>query len=1112
MAYLRSRNLDCEYRSRRSPHYDHRLREESRAPYEHRLPPRRSMDDYDRRSQDRKSFSRPMEPQDNYRSFRTEFNDPGYRTPEYSRRVLGNESLRDYRYVSSDTRSLQSLSYAVAEPEDGEIQSGASPRLPPQDIPSRASKYSDSRTNNRGSYGSQASYEDSSGHRKSSGAFVSHSTRSSAQVLAPYERRENFSYQEFDRYGPGASPASSDYRFSRESRFRLEDPSLSSPQSPYKPSGRSFVEPYRSDYRGNTEKSYRQESTEPPALDRRPSGIVHSAGRGPPYRASCKSAPPAPPGMDCSNYDFSLSSVILGPCVPSALEQMTRFPAKSALFEALSAHSKSDTPNTFTTPSAGQSVNLSQVVSRVDSIESHVMPPMNHSTASDSSSLESKLPSIPSHLKLYDHTSAVLPADQTSLGVQPESIAAVSKPSLSSFGLGLKIRRASDAGINKSPTAKLLVSTSSAQETSSVPSHSAEVSVVGPPPSLPAKFEILSEIEKVDRDISNIELRMSELNAQIADLTVATDKPPLHDLTSQEQDEKVSGPMKVIMQNRKKTASLLKSFAVLGPPSSLKYEELPCFQQSLESQLRTQLKVARMLMKRKLDLANTEDELGTRWMSIRKRWVGEIGSDFYKNPGVYHVKHETNCAHLPDQILLKDDLRLLDFLDNNRLVEDAKEEDRQIKANNPWTDEEKEIFTCRFMKHPKNFRRIQSHLPRKSYFDCVSYYYLMKHTLNLLKVTAVRRNSQLGIEGDVPAPLRNKRPRQDSRQEEMDGLGSTKRPFLCEPSVKSSKEGKRLEGEIKISGRRKPGRPPKVPVSVTGETGGKPSSAISQRHLSSAPVLSPSLQPQTPFQQSPKILSQSPQVEASPESSRSSSLTPRSHAIYPPPLSLQSSDSSLEFSSVPLDQAAFSNASLAYQYQQMYIMTIRNLLQQGYPQETVVEIANRALGFQTPKSSQSFSFPFPAARNQPYGVYSVPYSLTQRQADSQVIQPAPRTATGSLSADMFSNRVSKPDQRFSYETNRISAFSAPSVEPLKVEQGLPKQQDHLTQVPTSVKEVMDVDPRSGDRLRKERISGQPTDAADQADNREKTSSSVLRTSATETREHDLANSIAEAPN
>lgn len=74
------------------------------------------------------------------------------------------------------------------------------------------------------------------------------------------------------------------------------------------------------------------------------------------------------------------------------------------------------------------------------------------------------------------------------------------------------------------------------------------------------------------------------------------------------------------------------------------------------------------------------------------------------------------------------------FVDNNGLVDDPLELERQAKWKNMWTDEEKEIFLKKFLMFPKNFSKIASYLDQKSTQDVVLYYYANKRTLDLKKL------------------------------------------------------------------------------------------------------------------------------------------------------------------------------------------------------------------------------------------------------------------------------------------------------------------------------------------------------------------------------------------
>lgn len=101
-------------------------------------------------------------------------------------------------------------------------------------------------------------------------------------------------------------------------------------------------------------------------------------------------------------------------------------------------------------------------------------------------------------------------------------------------------------------------------------------------------------------------------------------------------------------------------------------------------------------------------------------------------------------ATLPDMILDDRERRFQAWDTRNGLVLDPAAEERAFKARNPWTDAEKRIFERRFLKHPKQFRKIASFLPNKNVNECVAYFYLSKLTVNYKKLlrAANRKNKK----------------------------------------------------------------------------------------------------------------------------------------------------------------------------------------------------------------------------------------------------------------------------------------------------------------------------------------------------------------------------------
>ena len=94
------------------------------------------------------------------------------------------------------------------------------------------------------------------------------------------------------------------------------------------------------------------------------------------------------------------------------------------------------------------------------------------------------------------------------------------------------------------------------------------------------------------------------------------------------------------------------------------------------------------------------------------------------------AKWQKGLVSVPPMLLDEYELRHSAFLSRNGYIEDAKEEERQFKLSNPWTEREKGIFEAKYIKFPKQFRKISSYLPNKNVNDCVAYYYYSKLAIN----------------------------------------------------------------------------------------------------------------------------------------------------------------------------------------------------------------------------------------------------------------------------------------------------------------------------------------------------------------------------------------------
>lgn len=88
-----------------------------------------------------------------------------------------------------------------------------------------------------------------------------------------------------------------------------------------------------------------------------------------------------------------------------------------------------------------------------------------------------------------------------------------------------------------------------------------------------------------------------------------------------------------------------------------------------------------------------------------------------------HVEALRPVLKMPAMILDEKEREVRKFVSRNGLVEDPIAVQNERKFLNPWTAEEKKIFSEKFALHYKNFKEIASHIQFKTTADCVEYYY-----------------------------------------------------------------------------------------------------------------------------------------------------------------------------------------------------------------------------------------------------------------------------------------------------------------------------------------------------------------------------------------------------
>eukprot|EP01103_Thecamoeba_quadrilineata_P012969 TRINITY_DN346_c3_g2_i1.p1 TRINITY_DN346_c3_g2~~TRINITY_DN346_c3_g2_i1.p1 ORF type:complete len:1091 (+),score=236.31 TRINITY_DN346_c3_g2_i1:398-3274(+) len=134
--------------------------------------------------------------------------------------------------------------------------------------------------------------------------------------------------------------------------------------------------------------------------------------------------------------------------------------------------------------------------------------------------------------------------------------------------------------------------------------------------------------------------------------------------------------------------------------------------------LRNQNRVAKGRCKASLLAAMRNDDFTS------SRWPDEEG---------YRFKYARTLAVIPPMVLGDDLQKPIKYINKNGQIDDVVRYDQEKKNQNPWTEDEKNIFLIKYLEAPKQFGFIKSFLPNKSLKEVIDYYYVNKRQLQLKK-------------------------------------------------------------------------------------------------------------------------------------------------------------------------------------------------------------------------------------------------------------------------------------------------------------------------------------------------------------------------------------------
>ncbi|XP_076363299.1 uncharacterized protein LOC143253389 isoform X3 [Tachypleus tridentatus] len=322
-------------------------------------------------------------------------------------------------------------------------------------------------------------------------------------------------------------------------------------------------------------------------------------------------------------------------------------------------------------------------------------------------------------------------------------------------------------------------------------------------PQRTSKDELLQSINKIDREIAQVEHQVTNLRKKQLDLEAEANRPsdtrekPQEALIS--ESKQLSIAQLIYSDNRKKAQKAHGLLENLGPSIHLPLYNQPSdiavYHENKRDFISMKKKLLLHLMKIQQERHLRETYLSENYTKLMQAWLKKMEKrdssgnrkvketkqrEFFEKqfPELrkqredkerfsrvgQRVRSEAELEEIVDgiheqeledkkvksyavipPILLDQRQRRITFLNSNGFVEDPMAEYQQRQLLNMWTDHEKEIFREKYLQHPKNFVFIASYLERKSVNDCVQYYYLSKKSENykqLLRKHTVRKRTR----------------------------------------------------------------------------------------------------------------------------------------------------------------------------------------------------------------------------------------------------------------------------------------------------------------------------------------------------------------------------------
>ncbi|CAN7937674.1 unnamed protein product, partial [Ixodes hexagonus] len=330
-------------------------------------------------------------------------------------------------------------------------------------------------------------------------------------------------------------------------------------------------------------------------------------------------------------------------------------------------------------------------------------------------------------------------------------------------------------------------------------------------PQRSSKDELLTAINKLDREIAQVESQTTKLKKKQQELEASSPADSKKDAqdTAPSEPKQLSIAQIIYSENRRKAHHAHATMDSLGPkvelpmynqPSdtAIYHENKKKFQEFRKNLTLYFKKRAQERESREKYLTDTYNQLMQAWLkkmdkrenNAARKAKDQKQREFFEKQfpelkkqredrerfsrAGQRVRSEAELEEIMDglqeqenedrkmrsyavvpPILLDVRERRVRYLNRNSLVEDLSSDYKERQMHNIWTDQEKELFREKYLQHAKNFSIIASYLERKSVADCVQYYYLTKKSENykqLLRKHNVKKRTRAMVKAPIPQP------------------------------------------------------------------------------------------------------------------------------------------------------------------------------------------------------------------------------------------------------------------------------------------------------------------------------------------------------------------------